>query len=43
MVKPVFRVEIFKAEVAGVDLNATQAKVRDAEAILRLFFKIVEE
>jgi hypothetical protein len=42
MVKPVFRVEILKAEVAGVDLNAARAK-RDAEAILRLFFKIVEE
>jgi hypothetical protein len=43
MVKPVFRDEILKAEVEGVDLNDARAKVRDAEAILRLFFKSAEE
>ncbi len=32
----VFRVEVLKAEVEWADLNAERARVRDAEAIVRL-------
>lgn len=30
------RVEVLKAEVAGVDFNAVRAKLRDTDAIFRL-------
>jgi hypothetical protein len=38
MANAVFRAEVLKVEV-GVDLNVARAKVRDAEAILRLLLR----
>jgi len=39
-VKVVFRVDVLKAEVEGVDLNAARAKLRDTEAIVKKLLDI---